>query len=71
MNNLDVCFTVVCVTETWLNNANVNTYELPGYLHEFDYHKNKIGAGVSIFVKNNVEYRIRTDLNISNKMMLL
>ena len=33
MNNLDVCFTVVCVTETWLNNANVNTYELPGYLH--------------------------------------
>ena len=52
-----------------LNNANVNTYELPGYQHEFDYRKNKIGGGVSIFTKHNVEYRTRTDLNISNKFI--
>ena len=69
MSNLDVCFTVVCITETWLNNANVNSYELPGYQHEFDYCKNKIGGGVSIFIKHNVEYRTRTDLNISNKFI--
>ena len=25
MSNLDLCFTVVCITETWLNNVNVNT----------------------------------------------
>ena len=30
---------------------------------------NKIGGGVSIFIKHNVEYRTRTDLNISNKFI--
>ena len=59
MNNLDVCFTVVCITEAWLNNANVNTYELPGNLHQFDYRTNKIRGGMSIFIKHNVENRTR------------
>ena len=48
MSNLDVFFTVVYITETWLNNADVNTHELPGYQHEFDYRRNKRGGGVSI-----------------------
>ena len=53
----------------FVNNANVNTYELQGYLHKFDYRKSKIEDGVSIFIKHNVECITRPDLNISNKFI--
>ena len=69
MSNLDIRFTVVCITESWLNDSNVNTYTLPGYNHEYEYRKNKVGGGVSIFIRQSVEYRIRYDLGITNKFI--
>ena len=60
-------FTVLCITELWLKESNVNTYASTGYKHEHLCRKRKAGGGVSLFIKEHVEYKCRTDLNIVNK----
>ena len=69
MSNLNIHFTVVCITESWLKESNVNAYALTGYKHEHVCRKHKAGGGVSLFIKEHVEYKCRTDLNILNKYM--
>ena len=69
MSNLNIHFNVVCITESWLKESNVNAYALTGYKHEHVCRKHKAGGGVSLFIKEHVEYRCRTDLNILNKYM--
>ena len=34
MLNLNIHFTIVCITESWLKESNVNAYALTGYKHE-------------------------------------
>ena len=69
MSNLNIHFTVICITESWLKESNVNTYAITGYKHEHVYHKHKAGGGVSLFIKEHFEYKNRTDLNILSKYM--
>ena len=69
MSNLNIHFTVICITESWLKESNVNTYALMGYKHEHVCRKHKTGGGVSLLIKEHVEYKNCTDLNILNKYM--
>ena len=55
MSNLNIYFTVVCITESWLKESNVNAYALTGYKHEHVCRKHKAGGGVSLFIKEHVE----------------
>ena len=69
LSGLKVCFSVVAFTETWLNAFNCDCYCLPGYIAENKYRTNKIGGGVSIMIKQGINYRVREDLGTFTDLM--
>ena len=59
-------YDVVCVNETWLDNS-VNNHEidLDGYdLIRKD--RNRHGGGVAMFIRNTINYKIRSDIMPEN-----
>ena len=54
MSNLNIHFTVICITESWLKESNGNTYALTGYKQEHVCRKHKAGGKVSLFIKEHV-----------------
>ena len=67
--NLSVKFDIIGLTETWLNDANVDICGFPGYQSEHRYRSNRRGGGVSLFIKENIEYSICDDLCVFNDFM--
>jgi hypothetical protein len=63
---LDIQFHTISLTETWLKEHNKDLYEIEGYTHEPQLREGKDGGGVSIYVKNNINYKIRSDLNVTS-----
>ena len=63
---LDHDFSVICLTETWYREHNVGLYDVKDYRQENNY-RSKRGGGVSIMVRNGVDYRLRPDLEIYNE----
>ena len=59
-------FSIIGFTETWLKEENVDCYGISGYNCEHNYRKDKIGGGVSLFIKNEMEYNCRKDLTLLN-----
>ena len=59
--NLNFSFSIICFSETWLNDSNVDNsnHELLNYVsvHQIRNHY-KVG-GVSVYIHNNVEFKIR------------
>ena len=66
-NELKHQFSVYTLTETWLKNYNKNLYNLKGYQHIHKLRDNKLGGGVSIYVKDNILYEEKKDLYIDLK----
>ena len=64
-NELKHQFSVYTLTETWLKNYNKNN--LKGYQHIHKLRDNKLGGGVSIYVKDNILYEEKKDLYIDLK----
>ena len=57
-------FSVIGVTETWINNSSIN-FSLPGYSF---YQENRIkglGGGVGLFVKETVNVRVLPEIKLS------
>ena len=54
-------FDLLCFTETWLTINNFQCYNLTGYSHIPSIRNNRNG-GTSIFVKSNIQYKIREDI---------
>ena len=50
MENLEHCFTVIGLSETWLNPTNVSAYGISGYNHVHRTRSTRKGGGVSLFV---------------------
>ena len=50
IHSLDHCFTVIGLSETWLNPSNVSTYGISGYNHAYQTRCTSRGGGVSLFV---------------------
>ena len=64
-------FNVICITETWLNDHEFKTnsnYHLPNY-EEIYYERktNKRGGGFLMYSRNDLTYKIRNDLCISDR----
>ena len=64
---LDFEFSIIGFSETWLTDSNKSFCSIVGYNHEYLYRQDKIGGGVSLFIKDNVKYFVRSDLSILNK----
>ena len=67
--NLSLEFSIIGLTETWFKDTNVLLYSLDGYNHEYEYRNNRSGGGVSLFIKNKFNYKLREDLMICNEFI--
>ena len=59
-------FTVIGITETWLNNTTCQLYKMDNYNMIDNHRDDKMGGGVAIFLKNDIAYKQRTDLIVFN-----
>ena len=57
-------YNFVALTETWLRSENADVYGLEGYNHEYLTRDNRPGGGVSIFIKEEINYKVRDDLSV-------
>ena len=52
------------ISETWLKNYNDTLYNIKGYCDECVNRENRPGGVVSLYIKNDLTYRIRNDISI-------
>ena len=69
LSNLNLSFSMICFSETWLNDSNVDNsnYELPNYVSVHQIRNHYKGGGVSVYIHKNFELKIRNDLSINSK----
>ena len=69
LNSLDLKFSVIAFSETWLNDATCSLYNIDGYHSENNYRTTRKGGGVSLYIKNSIEYKTRSDLDYSENVI--
>ena len=63
ISSLDIEFSVLALTESWLKPHNCELFPLSGFNHEHLIRPTKTGGGVSIYIKDSLDYKIRHDLS--------
>ena len=64
--NLRKSFSVIGVTETWLNDLTSDLVNMPGYSFVSNHRKSKIGGGTGLDLENNLQYKICSECTYSN-----
>ena len=64
LDSLEHKFSVIGLSETWLNRNNIDEFPLSCYCNIGKVRKNKQGGGVGLYVDRSYHYRERTDLDI-------
>lgn len=59
-------FTVIGLSESWLKEENFELFNIPGYNAEHNYRPIRAGGGVSMYINEDVEYSVRSDLCLMN-----
>ena len=69
LSYLNLSFSIICFSETWLNDSNVDNsnYELPNYVSAHQIRNHYKGGGVSVYIHKNFKFKIRNDLRINSK----
>ena len=62
-------FSIIGITETWLNEQNSNCYGLTNYRSVNAFRHVKRGGGVSIYVRDGINFVVRDDLNLFNDLI--
>lgn len=63
LESLNFLFNFIGLSETWFNDVTSPLYGIDGYSHEKVFRSNRRGGGVSLFIKENIVYSVRSDLN--------
>ena len=66
LGNLRNLFSVIGVSETWLNDTTAEQVNVTGYNFVSNHRKSKSGGGVGIYLQNDLEYKLRPDCNLSD-----
>ena len=66
---LNFNFSVISITESWLNANNYSNYSIPNYSPHHVFRTNRRGGGVSIFLHSSYEFKPRLDLDICNDVI--
>ena len=64
---LNIEFSVIGITETWLDDISYLLYTMPNFNFIENHRKNKSGGGVAIFLRDGIPYKQRTDLSVFNE----
>ena len=62
-------FSVIGLSETWLNDENSDLYDIDGFTFEPICRQNRSGGGVAICVKRGISYIVRKDLCFSDELL--
>ena len=68
LNNCNVPFSLIGLTETWLNENNVSSINVSNFQFISKNRSGKVGGGVGFLINNNVNYLIRYDLKIDDNI---
>ena len=69
LRNIQHEFSIIGLSETWLNESNFSLYNIVGYNHVYKYREKKSGGGVSMYIKESLHYTSREDLSIFNNII--
>lgn len=66
LNLLNVEFSAIAISETWVNNNHdTSSFNIPEYDLILNNRESKSGGGVGLYLKSNIKYQIRHDLKLS------
>ena len=65
LNSLNETFSVISLTETWLNDNNAENFKLNNYNFVCENRKQKSGGGVAMYISKKLNYKMRPDLSIN------
>ena len=54
---------MIGITEAWLKDDDCDLFAIQGYNVVEKHRQNRSGGGVAIFIKDNIEYIVRSDLS--------
>ena len=69
MASLNIKFTILGITETWLNDNNCNLFNIPNYKFIETHRTTRSGGGVGLYLPENLRYKDRLDLNAFNETL--
>ena len=62
MEGLDISFAFIGLSETWATKTNDDILNMPGYNHEHCIRVSKKAGGVSTYILNMIQYKVRKNL---------
>ena len=65
LQNLNIDFSVIALSETWLKPCNKDIYFIPGYVHKSVIRESRMGGGVSLFINRNIKFEVISNLSIN------
>ena len=66
LSTINLSFSVIALSETWLNDSSSDSFHIPGYNFVAKSRKHRIGGGVGIFIKSSFTYKFRPDLELAS-----
>ena len=67
LENIELNFDIIGISENWLDNYNKDLYYIEGFDHINNVRSNKTGGGVSIFIASHINYKKLPDYSIINE----
>ena len=67
--SLDIQFSIIGLTETWLKEETLDLYELPEYKSIHLTRPSRKGGGVSLYIHNNYDYVEKPNMNIMTELI--
>ena len=66
LSNCEHVFDIIILTETWAKDETNTLCHIPGYNSTHNLRENRRGGGVSIFVRESLNYNVIETINISD-----
>ena len=66
---LNMLFSVVAVSETWLHRSNSDLFNIPGYHFTSNSREHKLGGGVGLYIQSDMNFKPRIHFQSSDNSM--
>jgi hypothetical protein len=66
LSNIKKPFSVIGITETWLNDQTYDLVDISGYKFVSNHRTTKPGGGVGLYLQNSLEYKLCSKCNYTN-----
>ena len=67
--SLNISFSAVAVSETWLHKSNSDLFKIPGYHFTSNSREHKLGGGVGLYIQSDMSFKPRIDLQSSDNSL--